>query len=265
MGMKVIRDATAMQRWALRMREKRRRLALVPTMGALHQGHEMLIRRAREQADCLIVSLYVNPTQFAPNEDFNRYPRTEEADRRLCRRLGVDVLFCPDTLYAEDSSTWVEEVVCSRGRCGTFRQGHFKGVATVVTKLFLICQPHLAYFGEKDAQQLDVIRRVVRDLYFPIKIVSVPTVRDADGVALSSRNLYLSDAEREDARIFAKLLKEAAQKKNATSWFKRNLSKRKGIRLEYVEIAQGRLCAAVYVGRTRLIDNVPIKALGEKL
>ncbi len=257
--MKVIKDAEMMQRYALRMRLQGKRVALVPTMGALHRGHEMLIRKARQGADCVVVSIYVNPSQFGPKEDFNRYPRMIEHDRDVCRKLGVDVLFCPDTLYAKDSSTWVEEVDCSRGRCGAFRVGHFRGVATVVAKLFLICQPHVAYFGEKDAQQLDVIRRMVRDLYFPIKVVGVATVRDEDGVALSSRNMYLSDTERADARVFARLLKEAAGKKSAVSWFKKNLSKCKGLSLEYVEIAQGRLCAAVYVGSTRLIDNVPIK------
>jgi pantoate--beta-alanine ligase len=257
--MKVIKDAELMQRWALRMRLQGKRVALVPTMGALHRGHEVLIRKARQGADYVVVSLYVNPSQFGPTEDLSRYPRMMDHDRSVCRKLGVDVLFCPDTLYAKDSSTWVEEVDCSQGRCGAFRVGHFRGVATVVVKLFLICQPHVAYFGEKDAQQLDVIRRVVRDLYFPIKVVGVATVRDKDGVALSSRNMYLNDAERVEAGIFARLLKEAATKKDAVSWFKKNLSKYRGLSLEYVEIAQGRLCAAVYVGSTRLIDNVPIR------
>jgi pantoate--beta-alanine ligase len=254
--MKVIQDAQKMQRWALQMRLKKKRMALVPTMGALHRGHEALIERARKDADCVIVSIYVNPTQFGPKEDFNKYPRMIEHDLRICRRLGVDVVFCPDTLYLADHSTWVDEQDCSRGRCGRFRKGHFRGVGTIVVKLFLICQPDLAYFGQKDAQQVDVVCRIVRDLNFPIRVIAVETVRDEDGVALSSRNAYLSSIDRSRVQVFARLLKEAVSKKAPVSWFKKNLSKQAGISLEYAEISNGRLCAAVRVGSTRLIDNV---------
>jgi pantoate--beta-alanine ligase len=236
--MRVVTSPAAMQRQALAWRDGGR-IGLVPTMGALHEGHLALIRRARRECGRVIVSIYVNPTQFGPKEDLARYPRPRGAD-----------------LYARDHSTFVEEGVVSQGRDGASRPGHFRGVATVVLKLFNLVQPHRAYFGQKDAQQTDVIRRMVRDLDVPVQIVVVPTVRAADGVALSSRNIYLSAPERALAVQFARALKQAARKGNrAAAILKQVLKKMRGVKLDYVEVAGGRLCAAVWVGKTRLIDN----------
>ncbi|HXB63501.1 MAG TPA: pantoate--beta-alanine ligase, partial [Solirubrobacteraceae bacterium] len=171
-------------------------IGLVPTMGALHEGHLTLIRQARKECRQVVVSIYVNPTQFGPKEDLAKYPRPRRQDLALCRKESVDLVFAPQNLYLQDHSTFVEESAVSQGRDGASRPGHFRGVATVVLKLFNLTRPTKAYFGQKDAQQVDVITRMVRDLDVPVKIVVVPTVRDFDGVALSSRNQYLSTEER---------------------------------------------------------------------
>ncbi|WP_093286919.1 pantoate--beta-alanine ligase [Verrucomicrobium sp. GAS474] len=260
--MRRITSPDLMQQLALRWkREKvgqRARIALVPTMGALHEGHAELIRQARKQAAHVIVSLYVNPTQFGPKEDLSRYPRPLDADAALCRRLGVDVLFNPANLYAPDHSTWVTEEAASLGRCGGSRPGHFRGVATVVTKLFALTQPDLAFFGLKDAQQLSVIERVVRDLALPVRIVPVEIVRDRDGLALSSRNRYLTPAERNRALALPLLLQAAVVQPAPAAWFRTHITRLPGLTLDYVEAVDGRLCAAIRVGKTRLIDNLPL-------
>jgi pantoate--beta-alanine ligase len=231
-------------------------VGLVPTMGALHEGHLALIRRARRECKRVIISIYVNPTQFGPKEDLARYPRPRRADLASCRAAGVDLVFAPPNLYAPGHSTFVEEGVVSQGRDGASRPGHFRGVATVVLKLFNLVQPHRAYFGQKDAQQVDVLRRMVRDLDVPVQLVVVPTVRAADGLALSSRNAYLSTPKRASAVEFARALKNAARKgSRAAAVLKRSLAKMRGVKLDYVEVAAGRLCAAVWIGKTRLIDN----------
>lgn len=210
----VISDCAEMQRRALAWRAEGRRIAVVPTMGALHEGHRSLIRIARARAERVIVTLFVNPTQFGPGEDFDRYPRCFESDRAMCEADGVDALFAPSVaaMYALDHSTWVEETTLSRGLCGASRPGHFRGVATVVVKLFMLTQPHLAVFGEKDAQQLRVVRRVVRDLNLPVEIVAAPTVREADGLAMSSRNAYLTPDERRQAVALRRALDEAERR-----------------------------------------------------
>jgi pantoate--beta-alanine ligase len=219
-----------------------------------------LIRRARKECRRVAVSIYVNPTQFGPKEDLSRYPRPRAKDLALCRAAGVDLVFAPANLYLPDHSTFVEETTQSQGRDGASRPGHFRGVATVVLKLFNLVQPTLAYFGQKDAQQVDVIKRMVRDLDVPVKLVIVPTVRDKDGVALSSRNVYLSPQERLVAQQFARALQEAARKKSgAATWLTQRLKKISGLRLDYVSEVEKRLCAAVYVGKTRLIDNERIR------
>jgi len=244
-----------MQRQALAWRAGGR-VGLVPTMGALHEGHLALIRRAKRECKRVVVSIYVNPTQFGPKEDLARYPRPRRADLAACRAVGVDLVFAPANLYAPDHSTFLEESAISQGRDGASRPGHFCGVATVVLKLFNLVQPHRAYFGQKDAQQVDVIRRMVRDLDVSVQIVIVPTVRAADGVALSSRNVYLSAPERALAVEFARALQAAARKGNqAAASLKRSLEKIRGVKLDYVEVAGGRLCAAIWIGKTRLIDN----------
>jgi pantoate--beta-alanine ligase len=261
MPMKVIHSLPAMQRESAAFVRSGKKVGLVPTMGALHVGHLALIRRARAECEIVIVSIYVNPTQFGPMEDLARYPRPRRDDLALCRETDVDFVFAPGNLYLPDHSTFVEESVCASGREGVSRPGHFRGVATVVLKLFNLIRPTLAYFGQKDAQQLEVIRRMVRDLNVPVKVVTVPTVRDADGVALSSRNRYLSPEERTVAAEFARHLKEAARKgKNAATRLRDKLKRTPGLRLDYAEVADGRLCAAVWVGKTRLIDNERVRS-----
>jgi pantoate--beta-alanine ligase len=254
--MKIIEAMAAMQRQALAADRLGEVVGLVPTMGALHEGHLTLIRRARKECQRVIVSIYVNPTQFAPSEDLARYPRPRRRDLAMCRREKVDVVFAPRNLYLPDHSTFVEESAVSQGRDGASRPGHFRGVATVVLKLFNLVRPARAYFGQKDAQQVDVIQRMVRDLDVPVRLIVVPTVRDADGVALSSRNRYLSAAERAVAVQFARRLQESVKRKaGAASWLRKELKRIPGLRIDYVELAEKRLCAAVYVGKTRLIDN----------
>ncbi len=257
--MKVIVSMAAMQRQSGEWVCSGESVGFVPTMGALHEGHLTLVRRARKECKKVIVSIYVNPTQFGPKEDLARYPRPRRQDLTMCRAAGVDFVFAPKNLYLPDHSTFVEESVVSQGRDGASRPGHFRGVATVVLKLFNLVRPAHAYFGQKDAQQVDVISRMVRDLDVPVKLVVVPTVRDPDGVAMSSRNRYLSPEERAVAVEFARLLQQAARKEaKPTEWLMRELKRVKGLRCDYVEIAGRRLCAAVFVGKTRLIDNEQI-------
>jgi pantoate--beta-alanine ligase len=185
----------------------------VPTMGYLHEGHLALVRRARAENDHVVVSIFVNPTQFGPNEDFARYPRDPDRDLALLRTEGVDVVFMPsvEEMYPEGFATYVNVERLTERLEGAHRPGHFRGVATVVTKLFHILQPHRAYFGQKDAQQLIVIRRMTRDLAFPVDIVDVPTVREPDGLAMSSRNVYLSPDERRAATVLFRALERARE------------------------------------------------------
>jgi len=226
----------------------------VPTMGAYHAGHFGLFRAARSENDAVVASLFVNPAQFAAGEDFARYPRDEERDARLADEAGVDLLFAPapDELYPPGFQTWVDVEELSRPLEGTFRPGHFRGVATVCLKLFNLVRPARAYFGQKDAQQVAVVRRMVRDLDLPLQIRVVPTVRDADGLALSSRNAYLSAEERERALALPRALTTGDEAEA-----RRLLD---GLEVDYVEEADldgmRVLAAAVRVGSTRLIDNV---------
>lgn len=188
------------------------RVALVPTMGNLHRGHFSLVERARELADRVVATVFVNPTQFGPNEDFNSYPRTLEADAAGLAAAGCDLLYAPDVAQMYpfgETRCWVEVPALSDTLCGAFRPGHFRGVATVVARLFLHTQPDVAVFGEKDFQQLMVIRHMARDLGFPIEIVGMPTVREANGLAMSSRNQYLTPEERERAALIYRLMREA--------------------------------------------------------
>ena len=207
----ILRDPAALQASALAWKRAGRRVGFVPTMGYLHAGHRALMEQARPQADVLVVSIFVNPLQFGPNEDLGRYPRDFARDEALCRDAGVDVIFYPEaaTLYAADHSVYVEETRLGQGLCGRARPGHFRGVTTVVAKLFNLVLPDFAVFGEKDAQQLRIIRRMVRDLAFPVEIVSGPTVREADGLAMSSRNAMLKPEERAQATVLRQALDEA--------------------------------------------------------
>jgi len=259
--MKVVSSLAAMQRQSAIWLQSGESVGLVPTMGALHEGHLTHVRRARAECKYVVVSIYVNPTQFGPKEDFSRYPRPRRQDLALCREAGVDLVFAPENLYVPDHSTFVEETLHSQGRDGASRPGHFRGVATVVLKLFNLIRPTRAYFGQKDAQQVDVICRMVRDLHVPVRIVIGPTLRDTDGLALSSRNRYLSPGERAAGVEFARKLQTAArQKVNPAGWLRRKLKRMAGLRVDYVEIAGDRLCAAVFAGKTRLIDNERLKS-----
>jgi pantoate--beta-alanine ligase len=231
-------------------------IGLVPTMGAFHEGHESLFRAAREETDVVVVSLFVNPTQFAAGEDFERYPRDEGRDLELAELAHVDFLFAPDAeeMFPSGFQTWVEVEKLGRGLEGDARPGHFRGVATVCLKLFNIVRPLRAYFGQKDAQQAAVIRRMVRDLNVPVEIRVLPTVRDPDGLALSSRNVYLSREERERALALPRAL--------ATRDPERARELLRDLDVEYVEVADFDpkvLAAAVRVGSTRLIDNVVLE------
>jgi pantoate--beta-alanine ligase len=231
-------------------------IGLVPTMGAYHEGHLALFRAARAENDVVAASLFVNPAQFEDAGDLRRYPRDEERDARLAEQAGVDVLFAPaaEELYPEGFQTWVEVELLSRALEGEHRPGHFRGVATICLKLFNIVRPRRAYFGQKDAQQAAVIRRMVRDLNLDLEIRVVPTVRDEDGLALSSRNALLSPEEREAALALPRALvtKDPRLARELLS----------GLDVDYVEVAEFEprvLAAAVRVGSTRLIDNVVLE------
>jgi len=231
-------------------------IGLVPTMGAFHAGHLALFRAARAECDTVVVSLFVNPTQFADPSDLERYPRDEERDGTLAEASGVDLLFGPavDELYPPGFQTWVEVEELGSILEGAFRPGHFRGVATICLKLFNIVRPHRAYFGQKDAQQLEVLRRLVRDLDLELELRAIGTVRDPDGLALSSRNARLSPAERQQALALPRAL--------ATRDRERARALLRDVDVDYVEVAPFEppvLAGAIRVGSTRLIDNVPLE------
>jgi pantoate--beta-alanine ligase len=232
-------------------------VGLVPTMGAFHAGHLALFEAARAENDVVVASLFVNPAQFGPGEDFERYPRDAERDEQLAEEAGVDLLFAPsvDELYPEGYQTWVDVEELSRPLEGEHRPGHFRGVATVCLKLFNIVRPRRAYFGQKDAQQVAVVKRLVEDLNLDLEIRVLPTVRDPDGLAVSSRNVYLSPEERRRALALSRAL--------ATKDPERAHELLRGLDVYYVEVAeldgQRVLAAAVRVGKTRLIDNVVLE------
>jgi pantoate--beta-alanine ligase len=255
--MKVMTKPAEMQKASSGWRQRGQTIAFVPTMGALHEAHAALIRQAAKLAHRVVVSAYVNPTQFNSKADFVAYPKQTAADMKVAAQAGADVLFRPHDLYAKDASTWVEEVDRSQGRCGARRLGHFRGVATVVVKLLSIVQPNWMILGEKDGQQCDVLERVVRDLYLPVKILRHPTVREKDGLPMSSRNLRLTTRERIFAGLWARKVREAAREGSrlAVSHLRRSLRGQKGVRLEYAEVVGGKLWAAARVGNVRLIDH----------
>ena len=276
--MRIVRNPKEMQCLAFSFLKTGREVGFVPTMGYLHEGHLSLVRRARRENDVVVVSIFVNPIQFGPNEDYDRYPRDLERDRIILEKERVDYLFCPSVqdMYPQGFSTYVEVKGLTEELCGASRPGHFRGVATVVTKLLNIVLPTRAYFGEKDFQQLQVVRRLVRDLNLPVEIVGCPIVREKDGLAMSSRNVYLTESERKSALSLYKGLKLAKE------LFERgerrvNVIKERvkdlilsfpGTKIDYVEIVspsdlnpvdevrEGDVIAlAVFVGNTRLIDN----------
>jgi len=274
----IFRDPRAMRAKAEDLRRDGHRIAVVPTMGALHDGHLALVRAARGKADVVILTIFVNPTQFGPNEDLAKYPRDEAGDLAKARAAGIDLAFCPEVaaMYPPGSQTFVEVRGLQQPLCGASRPGHFAGVATIVAKLFHITQPHLAVFGEKDYQQLAILRRMTRDLDFDIEIASVPIVREADGVALSSRNAYLSADQRVTARALSAGLAAAERAHGAgergaaalVAAARAPIEAAAGARIDYVELRDAVeltaietverpavLAMAVFVGSTRLIDN----------
>ncbi|NNJ70333.1 MAG: pantoate--beta-alanine ligase [Kiritimatiellales bacterium] len=276
--MEIIRTPEAMQRRALELKRAGRTIGLVPTMGFLHEGHLSLLRLARARCDVLVVSIFVNPSQFGPAEDLDAYPRDFQQDEKLCAQEGVDMIFHPEagTMYSDDASVWIDEELLSRGLCGASRPGHFRGVCTVVAKLFNLVQPDLAVFGEKDAQQLRIIERMVRDLNFPVEIIRGPIVREPDGLAMSSRNKYLSATQRNDALCLQRALgrtRELVQKGVVDTAVLRQamvelINEVPEACIDYIEfiddeslapdeIIKDRTLVAVAVkfGTTRLIDN----------
>jgi pantoate--beta-alanine ligase len=253
--MKVVRTT---QELRLVLRDARR--GLVPTMGAFHEGHRSLMRAARAECEQVVVSLFVNPAQFAERDDLASYPRNEQQDVRFAQDEGVDVLFMPSAqvMYPDGFATWID--VDASGGEADARPGHFRGVATVCIKLFNLVQPDVAYFGQKDAQQASVLRRVVRDLNVPVQLRILPTVRDEDGLALSSRNVNLTPAEREQALALPRALERARSADDPVAAARAELN---GLEPEYVELLRvgdaTLLTAAARVGTTRLIDNVVVE------
>lgn len=256
-------------------------VGLVLTMGALHEGHASLVRLARKHAPSVVATVFVNPTQFGPNEDFSRYPRDLERDTQMCRAAGADVLFAPSPaeMYPVGEQTRVRVGKLAEGLCGAFRPGHFEGVCTVVTKFFALCGPCVAVFGEKDYQQLKVIERSVTDLLLPVTVVGAPIVREADGLAMSSRNRYLSAAERERALALVRALRECVRlyergERRVGIFEGAARTALADVEVEYATLVDGetlvpcaevvdagaRLLIAARVGTTRLIDNCPLAA-----
>ncbi|MDD2703145.1 MAG: pantoate--beta-alanine ligase [Candidatus Omnitrophica bacterium] len=281
--MKIVKRPDIMQRIAGRLKRRGKSIGFVPTMGALHEGHLSLIRRARRANDILVVSIFVNPLQFGPSEDLKRYPRPFEKDKKLCRKEGVDFIFYPgaESLYPRDFKTRIAVNDLEDVLCGKSRPGHFRGVATVVAKLFNIVQPDTAYFGQKDAQQAVIIRRMARDLNMPLNIAVMPVVREKDGLAMSSRNVYLDADERRDAAVLPQALKlaEGLVKKNVrdsakiVSKMKELIQQRKTASVDYISVvdpdgllpvrrinpcSRALIALAVRIGRTRLIDNIMV-------
>ena len=278
--MNIARTVADLRRHVAEWRGNSERVGLVPTMGAIHAGHLALVRAASGQNERIVASLFVNPKQFGPSEDFSAYPRDEAADLMAFEGAGVDLVFMPAVgeMYPPGFVTNVRVGGISEGLDGAFRPGHFEGVATVVCKLLLQCLPDAAYFGEKDYQQLLVVRRMARDLDIPVRIEGVPTVREADGLALSSRNVYLSFEERRAAPLLNRVLREvaaeiAARPDDIRASLERGLGALNagGFAVDYLELrdaadlgkvdrlaASSRLLVAARLGRTRLIDNIPV-------
>lgn len=278
--MKVVNSVAAVRAEVKSMRMSGGTIGLVPTMGFLHDGHLSLMKRAKEDNDLVVVSIFVNPTQFGPNEDLDSYPRNLERDLELCESVGVDVVFTPTVseMYPEGYSTYVDaEGPITQTLCGASRQGHFKGVTSVVSKLFNIAAPDKAYFGQKDAQQVAVIEKMVRDLNFDLEIVPCDIVREVDGLAMSSRNAYLSEAERKDALVLSQSLEIANKaiengQRNAQEiigQMKAHILSVDTSEIDYIQIVDAKSLAdvevlkgdtliaiAVKIGKTRLIDNL---------
>lgn len=282
MSLLVLRSVAETAAWAESLRRAGRRLALVPTMGYLHEGHQSLVREGRRRADVVAATIFVNPTQFGPTEDLSRYPRDLEGDLAKCESAGAEAVFAPvpEEIYPPGFQTHVQVAQVSQGLCGARRPGHFQGVATVVTKLLCLFKPQLALFGEKDYQQLQVIRALERDLNLGVEIVGMPTVREPDGLALSSRNAYLSPDERRRALALSRgmaaaqaLLTQGTRDTAPLVDAVRRELAAADLREDYVEVVDAtsltslsfvtpgqpaRILVAAFAGKTRLIDNQPI-------
>jgi pantoate--beta-alanine ligase len=275
----------AMRAWSRRVRGGGNSLAFVPTMGALHQGHLSLVALGRQRADRVVASVFVNPTQFGPGEDFERYPRDPQGDAARLESAGADAVWFPETadLYPEGASTWVVETELSARLEGAARPGHFRGVTTVVTKLLQVVEPDLLILGQKDAQQVAVLRRMLRDLRMPVELVVGPTVREGDGLALSSRNAYLSDAERRQAVCLHQALRAGkgawrageADPQAVLDLMRERIEREPDARIDYIAAVDGEtfqpvselgsrvlLLTAVRIGAIRLIDNLPLAGEG---
>ncbi len=278
----VIRTKQELRQRLGEARRAGKRIGLVPTMGALHAGHRQLIEACVADSDLTVVSIFVNPTQFGADEDFDRYPRQLEADEGLIDEAGGDIIFVPaaEEMYAEGQTAWVEEERLAEGLCGARRPGHFRGVLTVCAKLFNIVEPAVAYFGKKDYQQFRVIERMVRDLDFPLEIRGVETVRESDGLALSSRNEYLTPEQRQHALGISRALKQGRMliqdgersTRVVVDVVRSELLREGGLRIDYIELVDaetlepafplsGRVLIAVaaFADKTRLIDNVEVE------
>ena len=281
--MKVARTIKSVRSSVADARSRGKKIGFVPTMGAFHIGHISLIEAAVKKNDFVVVSIFVNPTQFGPGGDFEKYPRTLDADLEICRKAGVDLVFAPTTeqMYPVENLTWVNVEKLTDSLCGQLRKGHFRGVATVCAKLFNIVAPDIAFFGQKDAQQAIVIKRMVADLNMPLKIVVCPTVRQQDGLAVSSRNQYLTEQQKKDATYVYKSLQKCQEMVDAgikdsrkiITQMRKILSQAPLIKIEYISIVDaetlqslhhitGKILAAVAVGigPARLIDNILVDA-----
>jgi pantoate--beta-alanine ligase len=271
--MRIVQSPNQVHTELLRLRAQGQRIGFVPTMGFLHRGHTSLMDLARTRCDHLLVSIYVNPLQFGPNEDLDRYPRDVDGDAAKCEAAGVDTLFLPPTLYEADHSTHVAVRDLTTQLCGAARPGHFDGVTTVVARLFGIVQPHIAVFGEKDYQQLAVIRRMVRDLFMPIEIVGGALVRDHDGLALSSRNAYLSESQRARALTLHRALRAMQGSDHPSTEARVAVAKQilDVDSIDYLSVVDAdtlqplttidrpaRACVAAHFGSTRIIDNMAL-------
>ena len=273
MAPQVLRTVAEVKAWGEALRREGRRLALVPTMGYLHEGHLSLMREGRRHADVVASSIFVNPTQFGPREDLGRYPRDFEGDLAKCASAGVEAVFAPEpgAMYPPGYKTYVEVTEVSKGLCGDLRPGHFRGVATIVTQLLCLFRPHVALFGEKDYQQLQVIKALNRDLHLGVEILGMPTVREPDGLAMSSRNAYLSAEERQRALSISRglaaaqaLYRSGARGAVAFVDAVRREIRAANLREDYVELVDAELLTPVAEVRpgqpARLIDNQPVGA-----
>ena len=281
--MRVIRSVRSIQQFIKKAKLAGKAVGFVPTMGALHDGHRSLLRRCRRENDIVVLSVFVNPKQFGPKEDFTKYPRRERADKKLAKEEKVDIMFVPSAkeMYPEGYLTYIEVEKMTQALCGKSRPGHFKGVTTVVGKLLNIVMPDVLYLGQKDAQQAVVLTRMVRDLNFPVFVKTCPTVREADGLAMSSRNQYLSTGQRKEAAVLYRSLKEARQSvvvgnrlaRAIVGKIRSRIARESSGRIDYLECVdadtfmplkriQGKtiIALAVWFGKTRLIDNTIVQA-----